>query len=117
MPFQQVIVFSTNLEPRDLVDEAFLRRIPYKIPIGDPTDDQFRALFDIVGAELGVALAPGAVDHVIRVHYRRESRPLRFCHPRDLLLQVLNEARFRGVEAVLTEASADHAVDSYFSVI
>jgi hypothetical protein len=51
------------------------------------------------------------------VHYRRESRPLRFCHPRDLLLQVLNEARFRGVEAVLTETSADHAVDSYFSVI
>ena len=43
MPFQQVIVFSTNLEPRDLVDEAFLRRIPYKIPVGDPTEAQFRA--------------------------------------------------------------------------
>jgi hypothetical protein len=117
MPFQQVIVFSTNLEPRDLVDEAFLRRIPYKIPVGDPTEGQFRALFEIVGAELGVDLAPGAVDHVLRVHYHGETRPLRFCHPRDLLLQVLNEARFRGVEAVLTETSADHAVDSYFSVI
>ncbi len=117
MPFQQVIVFSTNLEPRDLVDEAFLRRIPYKIPVGDPTEAQFRALFDLVGSELGVSLAPGAVDHVINWHYRRENKPFRFCHPRDLLLQVLNESRFLGVPPVLNEATADRAVDSYFSVI
>jgi hypothetical protein len=57
------------------------------------------------------------VDHVISWHYRRESRPFRFCHPRDLLLQVLNESRFLGVAPVLTEATADRAVDSYFSVI
>ena len=59
MPFQQVIVFSTNLEPRDLVDEAFLRRIPYKIPVGDPTEAQFRQLFDMVSAELGVPVRAG----------------------------------------------------------
>ena len=117
MPFQQVIVFSTNLEPRDLVDEAFLRRIPYKIPVGDPTESQFRALFDLVGSELGVSLTPGAVDHVISRHYRRENKQFRFCHPRDLLLQVLNESRFLGVPPVLNEATADRAVDSYFSVI
>ncbi|MDH3957977.1 MAG: AAA family ATPase [Actinomycetota bacterium] len=117
MPFQQVIAFSTNLEPRDLVDEAFLRRIPYKIPVGDPSEGQFRELFETVGAELGVRLAPGAVDHVVSWHYRRENKPFRFCHPRDLLLQVLSEARFRGVQAELSEATADRAVDSYFSVI
>jgi predicted ATPase with chaperone activity len=117
MPFQQVIVFSTNLEPRDLVDEAFLRRIPYKVPVGDPSEGQFRQLFEIVGAELGVAIRPGAVDHVIDRHYRPSERSLRFCHPRDLLLQILNDARYRGVEPEMTPVSVDRAVDSYFSVI
>ena len=76
-----------------------------------------RALFDLVGSELGVSLTPGAVDHVISRHYRRENKQFRFCHPRDLLLQVLNESRFLGVPPVLNEATADRAVDSYFSVI
>jgi DNA-binding PadR family transcriptional regulator len=117
MPFQQVIVFSTNLEPRDLVDEAFLRRIPYKIPVGDPTEAQFRQLLDMVSAELGVPLEPAAIDHLLRHHYHGTRRSLRFCHPRDLLLQVLNEARYLGIEPVLTVETADRAVDAYFSVI
>ena len=67
MPFQQVIVFSTNLEPRDLVDEAFLRRIPYKIPMGDPTEAQFRQLFDMVSdPSSGSPVEPAAIDHLIR---------------------------------------------------
>jgi predicted ATPase with chaperone activity len=117
MPFQQVIVFSTNLEPRDLVDEAFLRRIPYKIPLLDPTEEQFRALFDMYGAQLGVALRQGAVDHLVSHHYRHDGRPFRFCHPRDLLLQILSEARYLGVEPLASEETLDRAVDSYFSVI
>jgi predicted ATPase with chaperone activity len=117
MPFQQVIVFATNLEPRDLVDEAFLRRIPYKIPVGDPTDAQFRELFTMVGAELGVVVDRRAVDHVIDHHYRRETRPFRFCHPRDLMLQILHESRYRGIEPVMTVEAVDRAVDGYFSVI
>ena len=117
MPFQQVIVFSTNLEPRDLVDEAFLRRIPYKVPVLDATESQFRTLFDMYGQELGVAVRNGAIDHLIQRHYRVEGRPFRFCHPRDLLLQIRNEARYRGIEPVATEDSLDRAVDAYFSVI
>ena len=117
MPFQQVIVFSTNLEPRDLVDEAFLRRIPYKVPVGDPTEQQFRRLFDMVAAELGVDIRPGSVDHLIDRHYRPGERSFRFCHPRDLLLQILNDARYRGIVPTMTSQSVDRAVDSYFSVI
>ncbi len=117
MPFRQVIVFSTNLEPRDLVDEAFLRRIPYKIPVLDPTEAQFRELFDQLGSELGVTVETAAVDHLIRVHYHDAHRSFRFCHPRDLVTQVLNEARYQGVPPRLTPASADRAVDSYFSLI
>ncbi len=117
MPFQQVIVFSTNLEPRDLVDEAFLRRIPYKVPVVDPTEQQFRRLFDMVAAELGVDIRPGSVDHLIDRHYRPGERSFRFCHPRDLLLQILNDARYRGIVPTMTSQSVDRAVDSYFSVI
>jgi DNA-binding PadR family transcriptional regulator len=117
MPFQQVIVFSTNLEPRDLVDEAFLRRIPYKIPVGDPTEAQFRQLFAMVSNELGVPVEPAAIDHLIRHHYHGTHRSLRFCHPRDLLLQVLNESRYLGISPALTMDSVDRAVDAYFSVI
>ena len=48
IPFDQLIVFSTNLNPRDLVDDAFLRRIRYKIPINDPTHENYRAIWRIV---------------------------------------------------------------------
>ena len=53
VPFDQLIIFSTNLEPRDLVDEAFLRRIPYKIEVLDPSEDEFRELFELMAAKLG----------------------------------------------------------------
>ncbi|MGI9466134.1 MAG: hypothetical protein ACR2OA_03320 [Rubripirellula sp.] len=48
VPFNQMVVFSTNLEPRDLVDDVFLRRIPYKIEAIDPTEDEFRTLFKVI---------------------------------------------------------------------
>ncbi len=117
MPFQQVIVFSTNLEPRDLVDEAFMRRIPYKIPVGDPTEGQFRELFDLLGANLGVEISPAAIDHLVERHYRRVDRPFRFCHPRDLLTHVINEAHYRGVRPCVTADSVDRAAETYFSVM
>ncbi len=117
MPFLQVIVFATNLEPRDIVDEAFLRRIPYKVPIGDPTPVQFRALFDLAGAELGVEVDVHVVDHVIERHYRVPGRPMRFCQPRDLLVHIRNESLFLGTAPRMTVESVDRAVDSYFSIL
>ena len=66
MPFDQLIIFSTNLEPRDLVDEAFLRRIPYKIEVVDPTEDEFRQLFRIVCPRLGFEYDEAAVEHLIQ---------------------------------------------------
>jgi hypothetical protein len=117
MPFKQVIVFSTNLEPRDLVDEAFLRRIPYKIAILDATESQFRTLFHLYARSLGVQLDNDGLDHLIHRHYHVHPRGFRFCHPRDLLLQVINEARYLGQAAQATADSLDRAVAAYFSVI
>ena len=74
VPFDQLVVFSTNLEPRELVDEAFLRRIPYKIEVVDPTEDEFRRLFDLMGNQLGVAYRREVVDYLI-ADALQEGRP------------------------------------------
>ena len=76
VPFDQLILFSTNLEPKQLVDEAFLRRIPYKINASDPTEPMFRQMFEIFAPKLGFPAPPKeALDYLIERHYRRVNRP------------------------------------------
>src|SRR5208283_5475124 len=87
VPFDQLIIFSTNLEPRALVDEAFLRRIPYKIEVLDPTEEEFYSLFAMMAPKLGVEYRREPVDYLVQTHYKKAGRPFRFCQPRDLLLQ------------------------------
>ncbi|HMO84966.1 MAG TPA: AAA family ATPase, partial [Lacipirellulaceae bacterium] len=75
VPFDQLIIFSTNLEPKDLVDDAFLRRIPYKIEVLDPTEEEFRDLFKMMAPKLGMAFDAKALDYLIDKHYRTAGRP------------------------------------------
>jgi len=117
VPFDQLIVFSTNLEPRDLVDEAFLRRIPYKIEVGDPTEVEFRHLFEVMAEKLGFSYDPAPVDYVIETHYKKAGRPLRFCQPRDLLLQVRNYCVYHDRPLEMTNEYFDKAVENYFAVM
>jgi len=117
VPFDQLIIFSTNLEPRDLVDEAFLRRIPYKIEAIDPTEEEFRRLFEIMAPKLGFRYDPGPVEYLIQRHYREADRPLRFCQPRDLLLQVRNYCIYYNYPLELTNEYFDKAVENYFAVM
>jgi len=117
VPFDQLLVFSTNLEPRDLVDEAFLRRIPYKIEVIDPTEEEFRELFRFMCPKLGFEFLPGPIEHLIRQHYREAGRPFRFCHPRDLLLQVRNYCSYQKRPPELSEAYFDLACENYFAVM
>ncbi len=117
VPFDQLVVFSTNLEPRDLVDEAFLRRIPYKIEAIDPTEEEFRDLLKRMAEKLGVAYDAAAVDYLLETHYKTAGRPLRFCHPRDLLLQIRNFCRYCGEPPRLTCEYLDRAVENYFAVM
>ncbi len=115
VPFDELLVLSTNLEPRDLLDEAFLRRIPYKIEIGDPTEVQFRELMNTQATALGFEVEPGAIEHLIEQHYRRAHRPYRFCHPRDLMRQVKNFCEVHGEPKRLTPDNFDLAVQNYFA--
>jgi hypothetical protein len=117
VPFDQLIVFSTNLEPRDLVDDAFLRRIPYKIEVKDPSEDDFRKLFQIMCDKLGIPFEEKAITYLIEKHYKPIGRPFRNCQPRDLLLQIKYYCEYLDQPPQLTSVSIDFAVENYFSIV
>jgi predicted ATPase with chaperone activity len=117
VPFDQLIVFSTNLEPRDLVDGAFLRRIPYKIEVPDPSEREFRQLMKIMCGVMGFDFQDHVIDYLIKTHYREAERPFRLCQPRDLLLQVRNFCNFHQQPMALSNEAFDAAAENYFSVM
>jgi predicted ATPase with chaperone activity len=117
VPFEQLIIFSTNLQPTDLADEAFLRRIPYKIEVGDPSREEFQTLFKIIAKGLHCEFKPDAVDYLIEKHYKRVNRPLRRCQPRDLLNQVRNYCVYHGLPVEMKPEYFDRVVPSYFTVV
>jgi hypothetical protein len=117
VPFEQLIIFSTNLQPLDLADEAFLRRIPYKIEVKDPTVTEFSRLFEVACHAYGCRFYPEAVHYLIQTHYTPYHRPLRRCHARDLLAQIKNYCTYYGRPMELRPDYLDRVVKSYFTAI
>jgi hypothetical protein len=117
VPFDQLIIFSTNLQPKDLVDDAFLRRIPYKIDVADPSETEFRELFEMMAPRLGFQYNGEAVDYLIDTHYRPINRPFRCCQPRDLLLQIRNHCLYQNQSPEMTPGHFDFAVANYFAIM
>jgi|LakMenEpi03Aug12_release.lakeMendotaPanAssembly.Ray.scaffolds.fasta_scaffold10313_2 hypothetical protein len=117
VPFDQLVIFSTNLEPRDLVDEAFLRRIPYKIEVSNPSEESFRKLFEIMCQKFSIPYRSAVIDYLIQKHYKEANRPFRNCHPRDLLLQVRNYCLYKTKPFDLLPEYFDYAANNYFSVL
>ena len=117
VPFDQLIIFSTNLEPRDLVDDAFLRRIPYKIEITDPSEEEFRKLFVMMAEKFQIELREAPLNYLVEKHYRAIRRPFRCCHPRDLLLQIQNYCRFNNATVEMSNDTMDFAVENYFTIM
>lgn len=115
VPFDQLLVFSTNLPPLKLVDEAFLRRIPYKIEVCDPSPRDFRELLKTCCQKAGIEFREDAFDHLLAKHYVETARPLRFCHPRDLVQQVRTFCEFHDLPLVLSAKALDVAVKNYFA--
>jgi predicted ATPase with chaperone activity len=116
VPFDQLIIFSTNLEPKDLVDDAFLRRIPYKIEVKDPAEAEIRDLLIVMADKGNVQIESEAVEHLIN-RYHVENRPFRYCHPRDLLDQIINYCRYENIDRVMTKPAVDFAMTNYFTVV
>ena len=117
VPFEQLIIFSTNLEPNDLADEAFLRRIPYKIEIGNPSPEEFHRLFELCAPAYDCDYVPGAIDYLLKTHYQQRGRPLRRCHPRDLLSQIRNYCVYNDLPIEMRDEYFDKVVKSYFTMI
>lgn len=116
VPFEQMLVFSTNLRPADVVDEAFLRRITYKVEVPDPTEEQFRAVFWQVARRLQLTVSESDLDDLIYRHYTLAHRPLRFCHARDLLQQIATACDFVRQPRQVTRELMEDAVLNYFCV-
>ena len=114
IPFDVLTVFATNLDPLSLADEAFLRRIPYKIEIEDPTLQQFARIFEMICQRKDVKFHPVMVSYLHRRHYRPLARPLRACQPRDLVEQVAALCNYRGEEPRITRELLDAACAAYF---
>ena len=114
LPFMTMIVFATNVRPAELVDEAFLRRIQYKIFAESPSVQDFKTIFSACCRDLGATAEPGLVERVLVDYYRPRNIPLRGCHPRDLIGRALSQIEYLGLPHELTATLLEDACASYF---
>ena len=113
IPFDSLVIFSTNLDPGAL-DEAFLRRIPHKVMIPNPTLYEYYQLFERVCETKGVPFDKDGFSYLVDRYYRKTNRPLRACHPRDIVDQVVTVARYNEQEPALSKEFIDQACTNYF---
>ncbi len=116
VPFDTFVIFATNIEPEELVEEAFFRRIRFKVHIPDPTRSMYEEIFRRMCEQRGIAYDPAAVEFLYREVYQKYGIQPRGCHPRDLIEHILGRARFLGVPAALSEEALGHACRSYFAL-
>lgn len=114
VPFDQLLIFSTNLDPNQLADEAFLRRIKFKIEIRDPDETQWRKIWALVCQGRRVELDDKGLDYLIHKWYRPFKRPFRMCQPRDILDQMLSIAKYNMESVAFTPDLIDAACQTYF---
>lgn len=114
VPFDVFVAFSTNLDPAELVDDAFLRRVRYKLAVQPPDEEQFHAIWQVVCRKKGVEYSAEAIDWLIQTHFKPHHRAFAGCQPRDLVDQVIDIAHYRGEQPALSGDLLDAAVKNYF---
>jgi predicted ATPase with chaperone activity len=114
VPFDVLIIFSTNLPPKDLVDEAFLRRLRHKIEVGDPSYEDYREIFRRTAATKGVTYSDQGLAYLLQEWYIKRNRKLRASHPRDLCDQILDISGYLAIEPTMSSELLDRAADAYF---
>lgn len=117
IPFDPLLIFSTNLDPNQLVDEAFLRRIPYKVHVSDPTPAIFRALLRKEAVAMGFPVRESDLDQLILNCYQVTGRKMRYCHARDLLLQIRNQCLYANRALQITPTAVEQAARAYFTLL
>ncbi|QEL18793.1 ATP-binding protein [Limnoglobus roseus] len=114
VPFDEILIFSTNLDPTQLADEAFLRRIKFKIEVRDPSEEQYRKIWELVCKGRRVDFDPSGVNYLIDKWYRPSSRPFRMCQPRDILDQMISIAKYNMERVNFSPDLIDAACSTYF---
>lgn len=114
VPFDVLIVFSTNLPPKDLVDEAFLRRLRHKIEIGDPSFEEYREIFKRVAQDKRIEYNDQGLAYLLQEWYIKRNRKLRASHPRDLCDQILDISSYMAVPPSMSREMLDRAAKAYF---
>ncbi len=114
VPFEVLIVFSTNLEPKELVDEAFLRRIRHKIEVANPSWEEYMEIFRRVAQGKNIPFSESSLAYLVREHYIKPQRSARACHPRDLLDQIIDISTYLNIPPTLSKELIDRAAAAYF---
>jgi len=114
LPFDQITVFCTNLNPFDLVDEAFLRRIRHKIPIRHQTEEEFREILRRICDQQRIRCDETATKYLLDNYYYQANRPMAANHPRDLMEHIVDRARFLKQPVEFTVEAIDSAAANYF---
>jgi hypothetical protein len=114
VPFDQLIIFSTNIEPKQLVDEAFLRRIRYKVEVNNPSPQEYREILRRVCMGKGVPYSDDGLRYLLENEYPRRNIEMRACHPRDLIDQLIDIARFTRTQPSMSRELLGAACKSYF---
>jgi len=114
IPFEMLVVFASNRDPRTVLDSAFLRRIQTKIRLGSITDKQFSEIFRRVAHENGLKVDQDTLQELIHVIRATQKEELRACQPRDLVNQICWKARYEGQKPILDRDSLMLAVKTYF---
>lgn len=114
IPFDQFLVFATNLDPRTLVDDAFLRRIRSKVKVTHVTKEQFLEIFKLNCLQYQIDFNQDAVDYLLKNYYETTQRSMDACHPRDLLEQIIDYSLFNQVTPSLSRENLDRACHIYF---
>jgi hypothetical protein len=113
VPFEQLVVFSTNLDENDLADQAFLRRMGYRARVEPPTPNAYSEIFKHQAYKRGIRYDQPVLDHVLN-KYRVERRQMKGCEPRDLLDRATDICLFEGQGVELTPEVLDVAWRNYF---
>ncbi len=114
VPFDVLVIFSTNLPPRDLVDEAFLRRLRHKIEIPDPSYEDFREIFQRSAKQKSIPYNDQGLAYFLQEWYIKPNRKLRASHPRDICDQILDISRYLSVEPSMERDMLDRAAEAFF---
>jgi len=113
VPFEQLLIFATNLDPADLVDDAFLRRMGYRLYVNPPDRDMYAKIFQLYVEANGFPYDPAHLDYVLKL-YEIDKRPLRACEPRDIIQRCADLCRYEDRPKILANDLLNLAWHNYF---